>query len=97
VVKRAENEKKALEEKQRLGPVCKEHVEKGLSHVLSLKVDAQKDILRIHSGLGLASVLIDGVEVPIYKLNKAGYEAALRSLIKSNESNTFDSIVEKKI
>jgi hypothetical protein len=83
VAKRAEKEKKALEEKQRLGPVCKEHVEKGLSHVLNLKVDERKDILRIH--FGLASFLIDGVEVPIYKLNKAGSEAALRSLIELNE------------
>lgn len=94
VAKRAEKEKKALEEKQRLGPVCKEHVEKGLSHVLNLKVDERKDILRIHFGFGLASFLIDGVEVPIYKLNKAGSEAALRSLIELNELNTSDCLIE---
>lgn len=91
-LKKAEKEQKALEEKQRLGPVCKEHVEKGLSHVLDLRVDARKEILRIH--FGLASFSIDGVEVPIYKLNKAGSEKALRSLMASDKLITSDSIEE---
>eukprot|EP00956_Cyclotella_meneghiniana_P008732 scaffold11931_cov56-Cyclotella_meneghiniana.AAC.4 len=85
--KKAEKEQKAREEKERLGPVCNEHVQKGLAHVLGLKVDQRKEILRIH--FGLATVEVNGVSVPVYKLNKDGTEAALRSLIDVNNDSSL--------
>ena len=77
--KRAEKQQRELEEMQRLGPICEEHVGKGLDHVLGLKVGERREILKIH--FGLSSFEVAGVDVPLYKLNKAGTEAAIRSLI----------------
>lgn len=43
--------RKELEDMQRLGPICEEHVGKGLDHVLGSKVDQRREILKIHFGL----------------------------------------------
>lgn len=77
--KKAEKQQKELEDMQRLGPICEEHVGKGLDHVLGLKVGQRREILTIH--FGLSSFEVAGVDVPIYKLNKGGTEAAIRGLI----------------
>ena len=78
---KAEKQPKTDEEIDRLGPVCWEHIDKGLAHVLSLKVPDRKDILRIH--FGLSEVDIDASTIKIYKLDKAGMEQALCMLIQS--------------
>ena len=62
-----------------LGPVCKAHVDKGLEHVLTLKVPERRDVLRYH--FQMASVEIDGVSKPVYKLTLAETAIALQRLV----------------
>ena len=49
--KKAEKERKAREEHDKLAPVCKEDVEKGIEYVLNLTNIRRKEILKIHFGL----------------------------------------------
>ena len=41
-----EKDKKAMEEHVRLLPICQGHIEKGIEHLLSLNLDAKRDILK---------------------------------------------------
>ena len=71
------------EERARLAPACKEAVEKGLEHVLSLKNDVRKQILKIHFG----------VSAGVYKMKVADTEKALRELMQvtSGENNVLEA------
>jgi hypothetical protein len=62
-----------------LGPICKEHVDKRLVHVLTLKVPQRREILLYH--FQLATVGMDGVSNPIYKLSLAETGIALQRLM----------------
>ena len=44
--KKIEKEHEAAELHERLLPICKEHLEKGLQHVLTLKLGPKRDILK---------------------------------------------------
>ena len=44
--RKAEKERDAINKQNELGPICKAHVDKGLAHVLSLKVPQRREILR---------------------------------------------------
>ena len=44
--RKLESARRAAEKKEQLLPICKEHVEKGLEHVLALNVGQKVDILR---------------------------------------------------
>jgi hypothetical protein len=74
-----------------MGPICKEHVDKGLAHVLMLKVPQRREILRYH--FQVATVDMDGVSKPISKLSLAETSIALQRLIPgvpqlhTNQSN----------
>jgi hypothetical protein len=79
--KKADKAKKDAEDLESLGPICREHVAKGLDHVLSLKVPERKDILRVH--FGITSGVFDGVDKSLYKMNKADTEVELHRLMQS--------------
>ena len=49
-VRKAVRNLEMQDEQVELGPGCKDNVEKGLTHVVSLTNDRRKQILRIHFG-----------------------------------------------
>ncbi len=63
--RRAEKERDAIVRVVELGPICQAHVDKGIDHVLSLKLQERKDILHYH--FGLATVDINNVSKSVYK------------------------------
>ena len=77
--RKAEKEREASMKQNELGPVCKAHVDKGLEHVLTLKVPERRDVLRYH--FQMASVEIEGVSKPVYKLTLAETAIALQRLV----------------
>jgi hypothetical protein len=88
--KKADKAQKDAEELERLGPICMEHVAKGLDHVLSLKLLERKDILRVH--FGITSGVFDGVDKSLYKMNKADTEVELCRLMQSVPAVLPDSV-----
>ena len=48
--RKAVRDQQMQDEQEKLGPGCKDDVDKGLSHVISLTNDRKKQILRIHFG-----------------------------------------------
>ncbi len=74
-----------------MGPICKDHVDKGLAHILTLRVPQRREILRYH--FQVATVDMDGVSKPISKLSLAETSIALQRLIPgvpqlhTNQSN----------
>ena len=77
--RKAEKEIEAINKLNELGPICKDHVDKGLAHILTLKVPQQREILRYH--FQVATVEIDDVSKPIYKLSLAETSIALQRLM----------------
>ena len=77
--RRAVKEMEADAKARELEPVCRVHVNKGIEHVLSLKVRERKDILRYH--FRLATVDIDDVSKSVYKLTSAEANIALKRLM----------------
>ena len=77
--RRVEKEMEAINKQNELGPICKEHVDKGLAHVLTLKVPQRREILHYH--FQVATVDMDGVSKPIYKLSLAETSIALQRLM----------------
>jgi hypothetical protein len=69
----------AINKQNELGPICKEHADKGLAHVLTLKVPQRREILRYH--FQVATLDMDGVSKPIYKLSLAETSIALQRLM----------------
>ena len=67
--KKADKEEKARVEHVELAPGCKADVEKGLAHVLTLKNDRRKQILKIHFGhsSGLSKILVKDTEAELRK------------------------------
>jgi len=66
--KKAEKDRKAKEEHVELAPGCKDDVEKGIDHVLTLKQDRRKQILKIHFGVsGLSKMLVKHTEAELRK------------------------------
>ena len=88
--RKAKKQRKATEEIEKFGPILKDHVEKGLEHVLSLQLSVRRDILRIH--FGRSTVEIDGKDIPIYRTTKAQTETALRDLLIASSMPTIPSI-----
>jgi hypothetical protein len=77
--RKAEKESAAIAKAAELEPICKAHVERGIGHVLTLKVPERRNIIRYH--FGLVSFDIDGVTKQVYKMNLAETETALRLLM----------------
>ena len=69
----------AINKLNELGPIRKDHVDKGLAHILTSKVPQQREILHYH--FQVATVDIDGVSKPIYKLSLAETSIALQRLM----------------
>ena len=66
--KKLEKDRKSKEEREKFAPRCKEDVEKGIVHVLSLANDKRKQILKIHfSVTGLSKMKIADTERELRK------------------------------
>ena len=85
---RAEKERDAIARVAELGPVCQAHVDKGIDHVLSLKLPERKDILRYH--FGLATVNVNNVSKSVYKLTLADTATVLSGLMVSKNGGAED-------
>ena len=86
--RRAEKERDAITRAAELGPICQAHVDKGIDHVLSLKFPERKDILNYH--FGLATVDINNVSKPVYKLTFADIATVLSGLTVSKNGGAED-------
>ena len=85
---RAEKEIDAIARVAELGPICQAHVDKGIDHVLSLKLPERKDILCYH--FGLATVDINNVSKSVYNLTSADMATVLSGLMVSKNGGAED-------
>jgi len=93
--KKAKKERRDAEEFERLAPVYRAHVEKGIEHVLSLiKNKERKDILRVH--FGITSAFFNGAENTLYKLLLVEKEIEIRRLMQLPPLLIGDITLEKK-
>ncbi len=85
---RAEKERDAIVRVVELGPICQAHVDKGIDHMLSLKLSERKDVLRYH--FGLATVDINNVSKSVYKLTLMDTATVLTGLMVSKNGGAED-------
>ena len=84
---RAKKEWDAIARAAELGPICQAHVDKGIDHVLSLKLP-EKDILLYN--FGLATVDISNVSKLVYKLTLVDTATVLSGLMVSKNHGAED-------
>ena len=85
-LRKSEKEKEAIARAAELGPWCKSEVEKGIVHVLTLRLPQRKDILRYY--FQMASVEIEGTSKSVYKLTLAESTIALKRLMPPMPSSS---------
>jgi hypothetical protein len=69
VARKAVRNQKMQDEQVELGPCCRDKMEKGLIHVLSLTYDRRTKILRINVGhiIGISKLNVAGTEMELWK------------------------------
>ena len=91
--KKADKDRKAKEEHVELAPGCKDDVEKGIDHVLTLKQDRRKQILKIHFGVsGLSKMLVKHTEAELRKCMASS--TAVQDEGNNNENATTGTVGE---